>query len=74
MTNEENVVLAARYLIEDNEHEYLYYDENARSDLTIVRSILKKMIGSLPAWDKHKIQEFQQEIVDVRKVYLFPYL
>jgi len=68
MANEEDTILTARYLIEDNENEYVFYDENIKSDLTIVKSILKKLIGNLPAWDEAEIRKLHDEITDVLKM------
>ena len=65
MTNEDEVVLTSRYLIEDNENEFLYYDDTVKNDLHIVKSILKKMIGYLPPWDEARVRKIHQEISDV---------
>lgn len=65
MANEEEAILTARYLIEDNESEYVFYDENIRSDLIIVKSILKKLIGNLPTWNEAEIMKIHDEITDI---------
>ena len=66
MEKEEEVILTARYLIEDNANEYLLYDENTKNDLHIVRSILKKLLGTLPPWDEHKNFKLNDEISDIK--------
>jgi len=65
LTNEDEILLTARYLVEDNESEYLLYDENAKNDLHIVRSILKKMIGNLPPFDETKTQQMHDDISEI---------
>ena len=65
MTNEEETALTARYLIEDNDSEYLYYDENVKGELVIVKSILKKMIGNLPPWNEDRVRKIHEEVSEV---------
>jgi len=65
LTNEEEIVLSARYLVEDNESEYLLYDENAKNDLHVVRSILKKMIGNLPPFNEAQTQQMHDDISEI---------
>lgn len=40
------VELLARYVIEDNYQDKVYYNENSTAQLIIVKSILKKLIGA----------------------------
>jgi len=70
MSNEDDITLVARYVVEDNEEEYLFYDENAKNDLTVVRSILKKLMGNLPLWDHETIKQMHEDIVDVENLEL----
>ena len=69
MTNEEETTLTARYLIEDNDSEYLYYDENVKGELIIVKSILKKMIGHLPPWNEDRVRKIHDEVSEVYILY-----
>jgi len=64
-SNEDEMILMARYIVEDNEEEYLFYDENAKNDLTVVRSILKKVMGNLPLWDHENIKAMHEDIVNI---------
>ena len=65
MQNQENFELVARYLVEENKQEYLYFDDSVEGDLVIVRSILKKLIGPIPHWNKHQTQNLLETISDV---------
>jgi len=65
MQNQDNVELVARYLVEENKQEYLYFDDSVEGDLVIVRSILKKLIGPIPQWSKQQSQNLLETISDV---------
>jgi len=65
MQNQEDIELVARYLVEENKQAYLYFDENIEGDLVIVRSILKKLIGPLPHWNKNESQNLLETISDI---------
>ena len=65
MQNQDNAELVARYLIEENKQEYLYFDDSVEGDLVIVRSILKKLIGPIPQWSKQQSQNLLETISDV---------
>ncbi len=45
MDSEENAILLARYLIEDNNEEYIIFDEYRISEIDPVKNIFKKFIG-----------------------------
>ena len=69
MTNEEETILVARYIIENNEEEYLYYEDTATNDINVVESILKKLIGPLPNWDLDTLKTMHDEIHTVYLIY-----
>ena len=51
------VELLSRYIIEDNYEDKVYYNENSTCQVIIVRSILKKLIGSHHIWNDQECAE-----------------
>jgi hypothetical protein len=45
VTEVDDLTLLCRYLVEDNQEEFIIYDEDRQNDVTVVRSIIKKLIG-----------------------------
>lgn len=44
MRNEEGAVLLARYLVEDQQDQFVYYDPEQRNDCLVVRSIFEQVV------------------------------
>ena len=44
--NDKNLLLVARYLIENNEEDHVILDSNRTSEIIIIKSIFKKLIGN----------------------------
>ncbi len=65
MQNQDNIELVARYLVEENKQDYLYFDDSVEGDLVIVRSILKKLIGPIPQWSDKQNQILLETVSDV---------
>jgi len=65
ITNDDQALLVARYLIEENDEEFLYFDENMTGNINIIKSILKKLIGHIYSWSKEARNRIHDEIVDV---------
>lgn len=49
------VTLLARYLVEDNQEDFLIYDEERFNDVTIVKSVLKKLIGKYQLFEREEL-------------------
>lgn len=45
MTNFDDALLVARYLIEDNNEETIIVDENRTQDLAIIKDVFKKFVN-----------------------------
>ena len=44
--DEEQLLLVSRYLIESNEEDYVYIDTTRTSEINIVKSIFRKLVGA----------------------------
>ncbi|KAL4490859.1 hypothetical protein ABPG72_008595 [Tetrahymena utriculariae] len=76
----EEALLFARYLVEDNQEEYLYLDLNRSSNFRVIRSIFKTSIGQIQLIDEEtekikwkqlslKITQFQQGLLETSNMY-----
>lgn len=51
MIQEENDrILVARYIIEDNQEDYVYYNEGVENDIEITKSIFRQMVHDYKLW------------------------
>ena len=44
--DEEQLLLVSRYLIESNEEDYVYIDTTRISEINIVKSVFRKLVGA----------------------------
>lgn len=51
LKKEEDALLVARYLIEENSEDWVYFDENETREISIVKSIFKNLIKSYKLFD-----------------------
>ena len=65
MKNAEDVELLARYLIETNEEEYIFYDEDLKADIHVIKSVLKRLIGNITILDETLIKKEIEELTPV---------
>ncbi|KAL4451026.1 hypothetical protein ABPG74_021348 [Tetrahymena malaccensis] len=76
----DEALLFARYLIEDNQEEFLYLDLNRSSNYRVIRSIFKTSIGQIQLIDEEtekikwkqlslKITQFQQGLLETSNMY-----
>ena len=55
-------VLLARYLIEDNSLDYVFFDNNLKASVAVIRSVLKKTLGSYKLFTEKEKRTFHSEI------------
>ena len=60
-----HAVLIARYLIEDNTDDYVFYDENAKNDVNFVKSVLRQLLGTIRVLNPEEEQTIFNEISEV---------
>ncbi|EAR92878.2 hypothetical protein TTHERM_00294910 (macronuclear) [Tetrahymena thermophila SB210] len=76
----DEALLFARYLVEDNQEEFLYLDLNRSSNYRVIRSIFKTSIGQINIIDEEtekikwkqlslKITQFQQGLQETSNMY-----
>ncbi|CAD8131873.1 unnamed protein product [Paramecium octaurelia] len=58
----EKMYLLARYMIEDNSQDFVEYDEEATSQLQIVRSIFKQIVGKCRIFTEEEERQYSNEI------------
>ena len=52
----------ARYLIEDNTEDTVEFNENKKNSVTIIKSVLKNMIGKYPLFTLDEKEILKKEI------------
>ena len=67
VSNPEEATILARYLVEDIDDEYFHYDENLTNNVSIIKSIMKKLVGNLPNFSENKKKILANEIYEVMK-------
>ena len=55
-------VLLARYMIEDNTLDYVLFDNNLTAPMAVIRSVLKKTLGSYTLFSKQEVKLLHSEI------------
>ena len=50
--NEEDSILLARYLVEENQEDWVIFDENRANSVKIVKSVFKNLIKSYELFSK----------------------
>ena len=55
-------VLLARYLIEDNSLDYVFFDNNLKASVAVIKSVLKKTLGSYKLFTEKEKRTFHSEI------------
>lgn len=54
--------LLARYLVEDNSEDFVHFDECVATDLTIIRSVLKKCLGGYSLLEESEEERLRAEV------------
>mmetsp|Transcript_3740 Transcript_3740/g.3172 ORF Transcript_3740/g.3172 Transcript_3740/m.3172 type:complete len:174 (-) Transcript_3740:277-798(-) len=65
MRRPNEILLLSRYLIEENNEEYLYFDENCQNHVSVVKSIIKTILGPIIIYDKEKANRIHDEIMEM---------
>lgn len=65
LKDEEEIENLARYLIEDNSEDLVLYDENLSLGLSIVKSILRKMLNAYEIRNSDETQQYRNQIKEV---------
>ena len=51
-----------RYLVEDNQEEFIIFDEERHNDFTVIKSIIKKLIGKYELFTENEIELIRAEL------------
>lgn len=70
LENEEQALLLARYLIEDNSDHYIELDLKHSNKLITVQSIFKKVVGEYKITSYDEEKKLKEEIYLVKKLFL----
>lgn len=54
LTNESSALLIARYLVEDNQDDFIMFDVNRSNNVRMVKDVFKKLIGKYELMEKAK--------------------
>lgn len=65
ITDAKDLTLLCRYLVEDNQEEFLIFDEERHNNVTVVKSIIKKLIGKFELFTENEIKEIRAELEKV---------
>ncbi|CAD8182257.1 unnamed protein product [Paramecium pentaurelia] len=65
--------LIARYLIEDNNQDYIVYDALRSNDIQIVMSVFKQLIGKYELFTKKEINSIENELKHIFEKYQFQF-
>ncbi|CAD8151382.1 unnamed protein product [Paramecium pentaurelia] len=58
----QQIKLLSRYLVEDNSEDYLIYDQDRTNQTTIIKSVMKKIVGKYEILDNEEEQSILQSI------------
>ncbi|KAM3133249.1 hypothetical protein pb186bvf_014677 [Paramecium bursaria] len=64
LTDRNEVLLISRYLVEDNQDDYVIFDESRNNNVAVVKSIIKKIIGKYTLYQQ---DEEKQIIASIKK-------
>ena len=73
MNSEKDSLLLARFLIEDNNFEYLELDLDAENDVAVVRSIFKTLVGQynlMEELEEKRLKAKTQKVLIIFSIYL----
>lgn len=57
--------LLARYLTEDNDEEYVYYNPQREQEVDIVKSVARKVIGRYEVFSAEEHARVRQQTIEV---------
>jgi hypothetical protein len=63
--NPDQIEVLSRYLIENNNEEYIFYDEDCKNDTTIVKSVIKKLIGPVNLIEESASKKIFEDLVTI---------
>ena len=66
MEDDKQIELIARYLVEDNYDDFVYFDPRLEEEMHIVNSRIRNLIGNYEVLDKEAYVERQEELKEVR--------
>eukprot|EP01016_Furgasonia_blochmanni_P001091 TRINITY_DN10394_c0_g1_i4.p1 TRINITY_DN10394_c0_g1~~TRINITY_DN10394_c0_g1_i4.p1 ORF type:complete len:325 (-),score=72.68 TRINITY_DN10394_c0_g1_i4:39-1013(-) len=67
--DEDKLLLVSRYLVEDNQEDYVMLDEEKTLEIGIVKSVFKNLLGNYTILDEHSEDALFQEITTVLQKY-----
>jgi hypothetical protein len=54
--------LIARYLVEDNQEDFIAYDEQLSNEVEIVRCVIKKLIGRYDLFEPTEEEQIRSQL------------
>ncbi|KRX01674.1 hypothetical protein PPERSA_00441 [Pseudocohnilembus persalinus] len=67
--DEQEALLISRYLVEDNDIDYVQIDINNQANLTLVRSRFKYIVQEVKNYQPEQEKEFEQTLIPILKEY-----
>ena len=67
--DEDEAYTLARYLVEDSNNQYVYCDENNEIERSIIKSIIKAVVGDYEIYDEEKRAKVEFELNDTVEKY-----
>jgi hypothetical protein len=71
LSNEQDIEKLARYLIEDNHEDIVEYDEQLTSNIAVVKSVLRTLLGAYTIYTENETKQLREKITEVNSIILF---
>lgn len=65
MSDLESNLLLARYLVEDNDNDYVKFNYQAHINIDVIKSRFKTIVGPIKVYSNEEENSYQQQLINV---------